>query len=94
MSNRVPVVAPDLQAGSEPVVLGQWHAEPGDRVFADDSMLELIVPGLTVSVNSPADGILVEICRQANALLQPGDILAWVAPDAPEPDDDSQPGGG
>ncbi len=94
MSDRVPVVAPDLQAGSEPVVLGQWHAEPGDRVFADDSLLELIVPGLTVSVNSPADGILVEICRQANARLQPGDVLAWVAPDAPEPDDDSQSGGG
>lgn len=94
MSDRVPVVAPDLQAGSEPVVLGQWHAEPGDRVFAGDSVLELIVPGLTVSVNSPADGTLVEICRQASSPLQPGDVLAWVAPDAPEPDDNRESGRG
>jgi len=87
--DRVPVVAPDLQTGQEPVVLGQWHAEPGDRVFAGEPVLELVVPGLAISVSSPADGVLNEICRQAGVPLSPGEILAWVAAAAPEPDDGS-----
>jgi pyruvate/2-oxoglutarate dehydrogenase complex dihydrolipoamide acyltransferase (E2) component len=88
VSDRVPVVAPDLQAGPDAAVLGQWHAEPGDRVFAGDALLELLVPGLTVSVSCPVDGILAEICRQASVALHPGEILAWVVPDAPERDDE------
>lgn len=89
MSDRIPVITPDLHAGPDPVVLGQWHAEPGDRVNAGDALLELVIPGLTVSVNCPADGVLIEFCRHAGAVLQAGEILARVDPDASEPDDDA-----
>lgn len=82
MSDRLPVTAPDLEAGTARVVVGQWYAEPGDAVFGGDALLELLLPGLTVSVNCPADGRLDEICRHANSPIQPGDILAWVEPEA------------
>lgn len=89
MSDRDPVITPELHVGPDPVILGQWHAEPGDRVAAGEVLLELAVPGLSVSVNSPSNGVLAEICRHAGAVLQAGEILAWVEPDASEPDDDA-----
>lgn len=87
MSDRLPVIVPDLQVGQVPVVLGQWHVEPGEQVLAGDLLLELVLPGLTVSVSCPADGVLTEICRPANSVLRPGEFLAWVAPETVTRDD-------
>lgn len=78
--DRVAVIAPDLQVGADSVVIGQWRFETGDFVIAGDALVELVVPGLTVSIPSPVDGVLVEICRPATQSVQPGDLLGWVQP--------------
>jgi 2-oxoglutarate dehydrogenase E2 component (dihydrolipoamide succinyltransferase) len=56
----------------------RWCKAAGDAVRKDEPLLELETDKVTVEIPSPATGKLVEILKQPNEEVEPGQILARV----------------
>ena len=80
MSDRVPVLAPDLGT-ADAVRLSGWLVEVGETVRAGDRIVELLLPGVTYDVPCPATGRLVETALPTGAGVRAGDVLGYVEPD-------------
>ena len=77
---RVPL--PDLGTGAEPVRVSAWFVEVGDLVEVGDPILEVLIPGLTSDVCSPATGRITRLLKEIDESVHPGEIVAWVEPSA------------
>jgi pyruvate/2-oxoglutarate dehydrogenase complex dihydrolipoamide acyltransferase (E2) component len=73
---RSPILMPDV--GSETSAVNLWFAQPGDRVYAGDRLVELLLDGATFDVSSPVDGRLAEKTARPGEHLVPGQILGWI----------------
>ncbi len=73
---QVPIVLPDV--GAAPVVLSVWFADPGDRIYEGDRLVEVRVGGATFDVPAPATGRLAERRAYPDDPLQPGQVLGLV----------------
>jgi 2-oxoglutarate dehydrogenase E2 component (dihydrolipoamide succinyltransferase) len=54
----------------------RWCKAVGDTVVKDEPLVELETDKVTVEIPAPADGILIEVLKQANAEVNPEDVLA------------------
>ena len=79
-SSRIPVVLPDLGTAGAAVCVSAWFVEPGDDVEVGDPILEVVTPGLTCDVCSPATGRIDRLVRAIDAPVLPGDVVAWLVP--------------
>jgi len=74
------VVLPELGTRSDqPIVVGHWHARPGDLVAEGDRLVEALVGPAVVAVAAPAGGRLAEVRALEDDLVQPGTVLGYVA---------------
>jgi pyruvate/2-oxoglutarate dehydrogenase complex dihydrolipoamide acyltransferase (E2) component len=73
---RTPVLLPDL--GAAPVRLSLWFVRAGEAVCAGDRLVEVVAPGATFDVASPATGRLVAWHARPRDLLTPGQVLGEV----------------
>jgi pyruvate/2-oxoglutarate dehydrogenase complex dihydrolipoamide acyltransferase (E2) component len=71
---------PDLGTGTAPVRVSAWFVEVGDDVEAGEPILEIVIPGVTSDVCSPVTGRISRILKDIDALVHPGEIVAWVEP--------------
>ena len=78
----VPVLLPDL--GADSVRLSVWFADPGDRVYEGDRLVEVRLGGATFDVPAPATGRLTERRAYPNDRLAPRQVLGVVTPDPDE----------
>jgi pyruvate/2-oxoglutarate dehydrogenase complex dihydrolipoamide acyltransferase (E2) component len=69
---------PDLGTAGEAVRVSAWFVDPGELVEAGDPILEVVMPGMTCDVCSPFSGRLVRILKDIDAMVLPGDEVAWV----------------
>jgi pyruvate/2-oxoglutarate dehydrogenase complex dihydrolipoamide acyltransferase (E2) component len=76
----IPVVLPDLGTDGAAVRVSAWFVEPGDDVEAGESILEVVTPGLTCDVCSPVAGRIDRLVGALDALVLPGDVVAWLEP--------------
>lgn len=74
------VLLPDL--GARPAVLSLWLVQPGERVYAGDRLVEVLVEAATFDVPSPVTGRLVAKCAWPDESLVPGQILGMVEEEA------------
>jgi 2-oxoglutarate dehydrogenase E2 component (dihydrolipoamide succinyltransferase) len=65
---------PDQTEGTTNVV-GKWFKAVGDRVAANDPLLEITTDKVTVEIAAPADGVLDEILKQEGEQVEMGDVL-------------------
>jgi pyruvate/2-oxoglutarate dehydrogenase complex dihydrolipoamide acyltransferase (E2) component len=79
-SPLIPVVLPDLGVAGEPVRVSAWFVEPGDEVEAGEPILEVLIPGITCDVCSPATGRIDRLVSAIDARIMPGDVVAWLEP--------------
>ena len=79
-NSRIPVVLPDLGTAGAAVRVSAWFVEPGDDVDAGDPILEVVTPGLTCDVCSPASGRIDRLVSALDAPVLPGDVVAWLVP--------------
>ena len=79
---RAPIILPEVGAG--PVTLSVWFADPGDKVFEGDRLVEVLVGGATFDVSSPATGWLAEKHALPNDPIHPGQVLGTVEVETPE----------
>jgi 2-oxoglutarate dehydrogenase E2 component (dihydrolipoamide succinyltransferase)/2-oxoisovalerate dehydrogenase E2 component (dihydrolipoyl transacylase) len=70
------ILLPDL--GAAPVRLSVWYADPGDAVYEGDRLVEVLAPGATFDVASPATGRLVEQSALPRDPLTPGQVLGAI----------------
>ncbi|HLJ10175.1 MAG TPA: lipoyl domain-containing protein [Planctomycetaceae bacterium] len=78
----ISIPLPDLGTGGEPVHVSAWFVEPGDTVEAGERILEVVVPGVTCDVCSPASGTIIRLAKAIDAPALPGEVVAWLAPSA------------
>lgn len=77
MAERFEVTTPDL-GSSEPVRVSGWLVETGETVRAGDRLVELLMPGVTYDVPSPATGRLVRVDAVAGSRVRPGEVLGSI----------------
>lgn len=84
---QVEIVVPELGlAPDQPLRLSTWLVEPGEEVFEEDRLVELLMDGATFDVAAPASGTLKEIMAYPDDPLQPGQVLGII--ERPDPIDD------
>ena len=76
--SSVPVLLPELGTADEPVCVSAWFVEVGDPVEAGEPILEVMVAGVTCDVCSPAAGHISRVLKDLDAVVQPGEVVAWV----------------
>lgn len=74
----LPVPLPDLGTSGQPVSVSAWFVEPGDAVEAGDSILEVVIPGITCDVVAPAAGRISRLEKEIDATVLPGEVVAWI----------------
>ncbi|MFL5328076.1 MAG: biotin/lipoyl-containing protein [Gemmataceae bacterium] len=79
MSQRVEIVVPSV--GPPAVEITVWFAEPGDRIYAGDRLVEVLSGGATFDIPAPATGQLIERTAFAHDKVTPGQIIGAVTAD-------------
>ena len=74
------ITLPELGAGDAPIRVSAWLVDEGESVEQGESVVEVLIPGITYDVAAPADGVLERIEKQIGAEISPGDILGWLEP--------------
>lgn len=62
----------------------KWNKKPGDRVDADEAVMEIATDKVDSDVPSPVAGILIEQLYQENDVVQVGSIIAIIETGEPE----------
>lgn len=77
-------VAVEFQFGGEveSCTVTQWHVVVGERVRADQPLVELEVDKATVELGAPCDGIVEALECEAGDEVQAGAVLGWLNTDA------------
>ena len=73
------VLAPAQSEGTR-ASLARWLTAVGDPVAEHEPLCELETDKVTVEVAAPAAGVIAELCVEAGADVEPGTVLARLAP--------------
>ena len=80
----VDIIAPiDNQEGTK-MIIQSWMKEIGSPIIAYEPLVELETDKVTMEVEAPADGVLVEICIEIGTEIQPGAVLGRLSTEACE----------
>ena len=69
---------PTLGESVSEATIGRWFKQPGDRVEADEPLVELETDKVTLEVNAPAAGVLGDILAKDGATVEPGAVLGSI----------------
>lgn len=73
------LVVPALGESVTEATVAKWLKKPGDAIKEDETLVELETDKVTVEVNAPFNGTLVEVKAQEGATVEVGDMLGMVA---------------
>ncbi|QEL19677.1 lipoyl domain-containing protein [Limnoglobus roseus] len=76
----MPILLPEL--GVEVGRFSLWYVRPGEAVTAGDRVAEILIPGLTIDVAAPADGVLRERLALPGDVVHSGQSLGLIEPPA------------
>ncbi len=79
---RVEVRLPQLSMGMSDAEIIQWLVAVGDRVEADQDLVEIEAEKATVAVPSPSAGVVSAIEAQPGAVIEVRDLLCVIEADA------------
>jgi 2-oxoglutarate dehydrogenase E2 component (dihydrolipoamide succinyltransferase) len=69
---------PTLGESVSEATIGRWFKRTGEMVKADEPVVELETDKVTLEVNAPASGILVEIAAKDGETVAPGALLGQI----------------
>ena len=75
----VDVIVPAEQSEGTEIVVSLWFKSVGDRVEANDPLLELSTDKVNVEVAAPASGTLVEILKKDGDKVEPGELVGRIS---------------
>ena len=76
-ANLYDVLAPQNEEGTKATILN-WCKALGDSILKDEPLVELETDKVTVEIASPSTGELVQILKQPNEEVLPGQLLARI----------------
>jgi 2-oxoglutarate dehydrogenase E2 component (dihydrolipoamide succinyltransferase) len=76
---RKPVLMPEV--GAAEAVVSVWFVRPGERVYAGDRLVELLLEGVTIDVSAPAAGVLTEKSVGLDQRVRAGQVLGYLDED-------------
>ena len=96
-ATSVQITMPQMgESVTEGTVLG-WLKQVGDRVEADEPLVEISTDKVDAEVPAPVSGTLVNIAAEADETVQVGSVLGEIDPDgdgaAPAAPDEAPAGG-
>lgn len=83
-TDSIDIKAPDDQQEGTQSRLARWLKQPGERVAANEPVVELETDKVAMEVAAPAAGVLGEILVAAGSDVAPGTVLARIATGAAE----------
>lgn len=69
---------PELGEGIEKATVAFWHYQPGQRVNANDDLVEVVTDKATFNVPADVSGILKEIRVSEGREARIGEVLALI----------------
>ncbi len=78
----VPIVVPEIGIESLSAKVSCWLVELNENVLEGDQLVELIVPGMTFDVSSPAQGVISKIECVEGSPISVGQILGFIHVDS------------
>ncbi|MET0244658.1 MAG: dihydrolipoamide acetyltransferase family protein [Flavitalea sp.] len=84
----VELVMPKLGESIMEATILKWHKQPGDKIAADETVLEIATDKVDSEVPSTAEGVLEEILFQVNDVVPIGAVIAKIRTGA---EDQSRP---
>jgi len=78
------IIMPALGMAQETGLIVAWHKAPGDRIGADDILLEVETDKATMEVPAGHDGFIAALLAEAGQEVPVGDVIAVVSATAPE----------
>ena len=91
MANEIRV--PALGESVSEATVGRWFKKAGERVKADEPIVELETDKVTLEVNAPASGVLAEIVAKDGETVSAGALLGQIGDvaSAAPPTDEAKP---
>lgn len=86
----VDIVAPiDSQEGTK-MVIQNWMKEIGSTIAAYEPLIEVETDKVTMEIEAPADGVLVEILIDIGKEIEPGSVLGRLSTQAPSKQENAE----
>lgn len=79
---RIEISVPNLPESVSDATLANWHLQPGDKVKANDNLVDLETDKVVLEVPAPESGILQEVLRKKGDVVASGDLLAIIETEA------------
>jgi 2-oxoglutarate dehydrogenase E2 component (dihydrolipoamide succinyltransferase) len=79
---RVELLMPKMGESIIEATILKWHKKPGDRVEADETVLDIATDKVDSEVPSPVAGVIVEILFQENDVVAINKTIALIETDA------------
>jgi pyruvate/2-oxoglutarate dehydrogenase complex dihydrolipoamide acyltransferase (E2) component len=73
---RTEVVMPAMEMDQESACLVRWLKSEGDHVAKGEPLMEIETDKVTVEIESPGSGVLMEVRAQAGADVPVGQVVA------------------
>ena len=77
------IIMPALGMAQETGLIVTWHKAPGDKVAADDVLLEVETDKSTMEVPAGHDGFIAALLAEAGQEIPVGDVIAIISAIAP-----------
>lgn len=72
------IIVPTLGESVVEATIAKWFKQPGDVVKADEPLVELETDKVTIEVNAPAAGVLVDHAAKQGATVNVGSLLGTI----------------
>lgn len=69
---------PDVGEGVTQATIVKWHKAVGETVAAGQPIVDIMTDKVTLEVESPGDGVLVEILHGADEELKVGTVIGRI----------------
>jgi pyruvate dehydrogenase E2 component (dihydrolipoamide acetyltransferase) len=79
---KIEIKVPQLGLITEYVVLKKWNVQAGQKVKKNMPIAEIESEKVTLELESPADGVLVEIIAQLDEELTIGQVMGYIEMEA------------
>jgi pyruvate/2-oxoglutarate dehydrogenase complex dihydrolipoamide acyltransferase (E2) component len=84
-TSAIDVVMPQMGVSVSEGTITKWLKQEGEKIAADESLLEISTDKVDTEVPSPGEGILQQILVQEGETVEVGTKLAVIAPEGTEP---------
>jgi 2-oxoglutarate dehydrogenase E2 component (dihydrolipoamide succinyltransferase) len=90
-TSAIDVVMPQMGVSVSEGTITKWLKQEGEKIAADESLLEISTDKVDTEVPSPGEGILQQILVQEGETVEVGTKLAVIAPEGAGPEAEAPP---